>query len=300
MPDKTVRDFVAAYLRPHRPRLVLLAVLFFAGIGLQLANPLLAKTFIDQASAGAPFDRLVRIAVRLPRRRPADPGRDRGRGLRRRGPRLAHHERAASRPDRPRPRPRRRVPRRPRRRASCWSGSTVTSPPSPGSSPGSSSMSSAARCSSSACSSCCGARTGGSVRLLTVFALATRRLPHPRRRLRRSSVAGVAGRQRRPQRLPRGAAVGAARHQGQRRRRRHDARPPRAAGGPVPRRPRRAAGGVAVLGRRQRRARRRHGGVAGDWRRGCSSPGRSPWAASTSCSATRGCCACRSSGCRGT
>lgn len=62
MPDKTVRDFVAAYLRPHGPRLALLAVLFFAGIGLQLANPQLAKTFIDQASAGSPFDRLIRIA----------------------------------------------------------------------------------------------------------------------------------------------------------------------------------------------------------------------------------------------
>ncbi|HET6774973.1 MAG TPA: ABC transporter ATP-binding protein [Acidimicrobiales bacterium] len=63
MPDKTVRDFVAAYLRPHRPRLALLAVLFCAGTGLQLANPQLAKTFLDQASAGAPFDRLVRIAA---------------------------------------------------------------------------------------------------------------------------------------------------------------------------------------------------------------------------------------------
>jgi ABC-type multidrug transport system fused ATPase/permease subunit len=63
VPDKTVRDFVAAYLRPHRPRLALLAVLFLAGIGLLLVNPLLAKTFIDQASAGAPFDRLVRIAA---------------------------------------------------------------------------------------------------------------------------------------------------------------------------------------------------------------------------------------------
>ena len=62
MPDKSVRDFVAVYLRPHRPRLALLAVLFFAGIGLQLANPQLAKTFIDQASAGAPLDRLIRIA----------------------------------------------------------------------------------------------------------------------------------------------------------------------------------------------------------------------------------------------
>lgn len=62
MPDKTVRDFVAAYLRPHRPRLALLAVLFVAGVGLQLANPLLAKTFIDRATNGAPFDDLVRIA----------------------------------------------------------------------------------------------------------------------------------------------------------------------------------------------------------------------------------------------
>jgi ATP-binding cassette, subfamily B, bacterial len=61
--DKSVRDFVAAYLRPHRLRLALLAVLFSLGIGLQLANPLLAKTFIDQASAGAPFDRLIRIAA---------------------------------------------------------------------------------------------------------------------------------------------------------------------------------------------------------------------------------------------
>ena len=63
MPDKNVRDFVAAYLRPHRPRLALLALLFFAGVGLQLANPQLAKLFIDEASAGAPFDRLVGVAA---------------------------------------------------------------------------------------------------------------------------------------------------------------------------------------------------------------------------------------------
>jgi ABC-type multidrug transport system fused ATPase/permease subunit len=42
---------------------VLLAALFFAGIGLQLTNPLLAKTFIDRASSGAPFGDLVRIAA---------------------------------------------------------------------------------------------------------------------------------------------------------------------------------------------------------------------------------------------
>lgn len=62
MSDKAVRDFVAGYLRPLRPRLILLAVLFFAGIGLQLVNPLLAKTFIDRAAAGAAFDDLVRMA----------------------------------------------------------------------------------------------------------------------------------------------------------------------------------------------------------------------------------------------
>jgi ABC-type multidrug transport system fused ATPase/permease subunit len=62
VPDSTVRAFVAAYLRPQRPRLALLAVVFTAAIGLQLANPQLVKTFIDEASAGAPFDRLLHIA----------------------------------------------------------------------------------------------------------------------------------------------------------------------------------------------------------------------------------------------
>jgi ATP-binding cassette subfamily B protein/ATP-binding cassette subfamily C protein len=57
------RGFVATYLRPHRPRFALLAVLFCAGVGLQLANPQLAKTFIDEAQAGAPFDRLLRLAI---------------------------------------------------------------------------------------------------------------------------------------------------------------------------------------------------------------------------------------------
>ena len=62
MPDIAVREFVAGYLRPLRPRLALLAVFFFAGAGLQLVNPLLAKTFIDRAASGAAFDGLVRIA----------------------------------------------------------------------------------------------------------------------------------------------------------------------------------------------------------------------------------------------
>jgi ABC-type multidrug transport system fused ATPase/permease subunit len=57
------RDFVATYLRPQRSRLVLLAVLLFAGIGLQLANPQLARTFIDGAQGGERSDALLRIAV---------------------------------------------------------------------------------------------------------------------------------------------------------------------------------------------------------------------------------------------
>jgi ATP-binding cassette subfamily B protein len=54
---------LAKYLRPQWPRVLLLGLLLFAGIGLQLANPQIARTFIDQAQGGEPFDRLVRIAV---------------------------------------------------------------------------------------------------------------------------------------------------------------------------------------------------------------------------------------------
>jgi ATP-binding cassette, subfamily B, bacterial len=57
------RALLATYLRPEWPRVVLLGALLFAGIGLQLANPQIARTFIDHAQAGEPFQRLVWIAV---------------------------------------------------------------------------------------------------------------------------------------------------------------------------------------------------------------------------------------------
>jgi ATP-binding cassette, subfamily B, bacterial len=57
------RALLARYLRPQWPRVVLLGFLLFAGIGLQLANPQIARSFIDQAQAGAPFERLVRTAM---------------------------------------------------------------------------------------------------------------------------------------------------------------------------------------------------------------------------------------------
>ncbi len=53
MPSPFDRDLVATYLRPQRPRLVLLAILLLAGIALQLANPLLAAALIDAAQRGA-------------------------------------------------------------------------------------------------------------------------------------------------------------------------------------------------------------------------------------------------------
>jgi ABC-type multidrug transport system fused ATPase/permease subunit len=61
--SKLDRRLLATYLRPEAPRAVALALLLFAGIALQLANPQIAKTFIDHAQAGDAFDGLVRIAM---------------------------------------------------------------------------------------------------------------------------------------------------------------------------------------------------------------------------------------------
>lgn len=61
--SKTDRALLFTYLRPLLPRFLLLAFVLFAGIGLQLANPLVAKTFIDQAAAGEPFEALMRTAA---------------------------------------------------------------------------------------------------------------------------------------------------------------------------------------------------------------------------------------------
>jgi ATP-binding cassette subfamily B protein len=57
------RDFVATYLRPQRPRLLLLAVLLLVGIALQLANPQLAGALVDRAQTGAATDTLLRLAI---------------------------------------------------------------------------------------------------------------------------------------------------------------------------------------------------------------------------------------------
>ncbi|HYZ90856.1 MAG TPA: ABC transporter ATP-binding protein [Actinomycetota bacterium] len=57
------RALLSKYLLPQWPRAVLLGGLLLTWIGAQLANPQIARTFIDQAQAGVSFDRLIRIAV---------------------------------------------------------------------------------------------------------------------------------------------------------------------------------------------------------------------------------------------
>jgi len=57
------RALLATYLRPEWPRAVLLGLLLAAGIGLQLANPQIAKAFIDRAQGGEPLQQLIWIAL---------------------------------------------------------------------------------------------------------------------------------------------------------------------------------------------------------------------------------------------
>jgi len=56
------RGLLATYLKPELPRAALLGAFLATGIGLQLANPLIARAFIDDAQAGQPFGRLLRLA----------------------------------------------------------------------------------------------------------------------------------------------------------------------------------------------------------------------------------------------
>lgn len=57
------RALLAMYLRPEWPRASLLGVLLLTDIGLQLANPQIVRTFIDQAQSGAPLETLTSVAL---------------------------------------------------------------------------------------------------------------------------------------------------------------------------------------------------------------------------------------------
>lgn len=63
IPVRAYLRLLATYLRPHRGRVVVLALVLTLAIGLQLVNPQLIKRFIDGAVAGEPAGELVPVAV---------------------------------------------------------------------------------------------------------------------------------------------------------------------------------------------------------------------------------------------
>jgi ATP-binding cassette subfamily B protein len=63
IPVRAYVRLLATYLRPHRPRVVVLAIVLTLAIGMQLVNPQLIKRFIDGAVAGESAAELVPIAV---------------------------------------------------------------------------------------------------------------------------------------------------------------------------------------------------------------------------------------------
>ncbi len=63
IPVRAYFDLLTDYLRPLRPRVVLLSVVLFGTIGLQLLNPQLIKRFIDGALEGRGASALIPLAV---------------------------------------------------------------------------------------------------------------------------------------------------------------------------------------------------------------------------------------------
>ena len=62
MLQKPYRTLLVTYLRPLRAQMLLLAVLLFAGVGLQLLNPQIVRYFIDTARAGGAPETLAGAA----------------------------------------------------------------------------------------------------------------------------------------------------------------------------------------------------------------------------------------------
>ena len=63
VPLQQQRALLARYLKPQRGKVALLAALLFANIGLQLARPLIVRTFIDVALAQGPLDSLFNAGL---------------------------------------------------------------------------------------------------------------------------------------------------------------------------------------------------------------------------------------------
>jgi ABC-type multidrug transport system fused ATPase/permease subunit len=63
VPLQHQRALLARYLKPQRGKVALLGALLFANIGLQLARPLIVRTFIDVALAQGPLDSLFNAGL---------------------------------------------------------------------------------------------------------------------------------------------------------------------------------------------------------------------------------------------
>lgn len=63
IPVRAYWNLLRTYLRPLRGRVALLSVLLFTGIGFQIANPQLIRSFIDRATAGDALADLLPLAI---------------------------------------------------------------------------------------------------------------------------------------------------------------------------------------------------------------------------------------------
>jgi ABC-type multidrug transport system fused ATPase/permease subunit len=61
--EQSRRAVLAAYLRPHRIGVGLLALILLATIAVQVATPVVAARFIDEATDAAPLGDLIRLAI---------------------------------------------------------------------------------------------------------------------------------------------------------------------------------------------------------------------------------------------
>ena len=59
LPAGRSRPLLLRYLRPHAPRLLLLAMLLVAAIGGQLVAPQFIRAFLDTATRGGPLATLL-------------------------------------------------------------------------------------------------------------------------------------------------------------------------------------------------------------------------------------------------
>jgi len=63
IPMSQYKDLLVRYLVPQRRSVSLLVTFLFLGLGLQLANPQILRSFIDSIQAGTSLGRLITLAA---------------------------------------------------------------------------------------------------------------------------------------------------------------------------------------------------------------------------------------------